>query len=245
MGVFDGQIQIPLAVPDPKTDWTLPPCGALSYSGVTSDRALAGTNGHDCLLLSGNRDRQMNGNESTRITQNRSHDVGGNQHKQVTGNKDENIVGNFNHQTTGNLHRTIIGSTNELYTGCHTLAHKDDQKLQEPTTYMHDVDNHWTIEGEKHDQFGAYQLYAGSVLNVIGSNIDAKLTQAALIVASAEKTVLSWAEHLAKIHEAAVDQRFEALNSKIGAIQPVMHVTMLHEVAFTQKILVIGANQIV
>ena len=60
---------------------------------------------------------------------------------------------------------------------------------------------------------------------------------------AAEKAGASWSEHLAKIHDAALDTRFEAVDSKIGAIQPVVHVAMFHEVAITQKILVIGVNQ--
>ncbi|MGI4756639.1 MAG: hypothetical protein ACRYGF_07305, partial [Janthinobacterium lividum] len=89
----------------------------------------------------------------------------------------------------------------------------------------------------------AYQLMAGNVINIIGVNCDFKGAQTALIGAAAEKSGATWSEHLAKIHDAAVDQRFEALNSKIGAIQPVVHVAMFHEVAITQKILVIGINQ--
>jgi hypothetical protein len=245
MSVFDGQIQTPLAVPDPKTDYKLPLPGALTYAAITADSALAGTNGHDTLLLAGDRDRQMNGNERTRITQNRSHDVGQNQHKHVVGNKDENVVGNFVQTTIGNLHRSIIGATNDLYTDVHTIAHKADQKLQEPVTYMHDVSTHFTIEQEKHDQFGAYQLFAGNVANFIGVNLDFKGVQGAVIGAAAEHSSISWSEHLAKIHEAAVDQRLEALDSKVGAIQPVVHVAMFHEVALTQKIIVVGANQMI
>ena len=244
-GVFDARVQTPLAVPDPRTDWLLPPPGALSYGAITGDVALAGTNGHDTLLLSGNRDRQMNGNESTRITENRTHTVGGNQQKQIAGNKNENVVGNFLQNTIGNLHRSIIGMTNDLFTGAHTIAHKADQKLQEPVKYMHDVATHFTIEQEKHDQFGLYQLYAGNVSNFIGVNLDFKGLQGAVIGAAGEHSFASWSEHLAKVHDAAVDQRFEAVDSKIGAIQPVVHVAMFHEVAFTQKIVIIGANQVI
>ena len=245
MGVFDGQIQIPLAVLDPRTDYMLPPPGALSYSAITADTALAGTNGHDTLLVAGDRDRQMNGNERTRITQNRSHDVDGNQHKQIVGNKDENIIGNFVHQTTGNLHRSVIGATNDLYTLAHTIAHKANQMVDEPVTYLHNIHNVFT-KGEDHgDQFQNYSLQAGHVLNVIGINNDFKGLQTAVIAAAAEKAAVSWADHVANVHDAAVDQRFEVLDSKIGAIQPVVHVAMFHEVAFTQKIIVVGGNQVI
>ena len=242
-GVFAADTQTPLATADPGTDHKLPAPGMLSYGAITATGALAGTTGHDTLLLTGDRDRQMNGNESTRITQDRTHTVSGNQQKQIAGNKNENVVGNFAQQTIGNLHRTIVGATNDLFTAVHTIAHKAEQKLQEPVAYLHQVAEHYSIEEEKNDRFGAYQLMAGNVINIIGVNCDFKGAQTALIGVAAEKAGASWSEHLAKIHDAAVDQRFEALDSKVGAIQPVVHVSMFHEVAITQKILVIGINQ--
>ena len=90
MSVFAGDVQTPLAVKDPGTDYKLPSPGSLSYGGITSETALSSTNGVDTLLVAGNRDRQMNGNESTGIAQNRTHTVQGNQQKQVSGNKTEN-----------------------------------------------------------------------------------------------------------------------------------------------------------
>jgi hypothetical protein len=243
MSVFQGDVQTPLAVKDPGTDYKLPPPRSLNYGGITSETALSSTNGVDTLLVTGNRDRQMNGNESTRIAQNRMHTVQGNQQKQVAGNKTENVVGNFAQTTIGNLHRSIIGATNDLYTAAHAISHKANQMIQEPVTYMHDVKEQFLKNIEHHDEFQKYQLFAANVINVIGLNNDFKLVQTALIGAAAEKAGASWSEHLAKLHDAAVDQRFEALDSKIGAIQPVVHVTMLHEVAITQKILIVGVNQ--
>lgn len=243
MAVFSGDVQTPLATADPKTDYKLPTPGQLSYGAITATGALAGTTGHDTLLLTGDRDRQMNGNESTRITQDRTHTVSGNQQKQIAGNKNENVVGNFAQQTIGNLHRTIVGATNDLFTAEHTIAHKANQMLQEPVEYMHDVKSHFVKNQEHHDEYQFLQVYAGNAINVIGVNNDFKGAQTALIVGAAEKAAASWSEHLAKIHEAALDHRMEALDSKIGAIQPVVHVAMFHETTITQKIIVVGLNQ--
>lgn len=245
MAVFAADVQTPLAVPDPQTDYKLPTPGMLSYGAITGTGALAGTTGHDTLLLTGDRDRQMNGNESTRITEDRTHTVSGNQQKQIAGNKNENVIGNFAQQTIGNLHRTIVGATNDLHNGVHTLAHKANQLIQEPVNYMHNIVNTFVNGEEKADNFKMYQLTSRTVINVIGNNHDFKVLQTAAIGGAVEKAGLSWSEHLAKVHDAAVDQRFEAMDSKIGAIQPVVHVAMFHEVAITQKILVIGVNQVI
>ncbi len=243
MSVFSGDIQTPLAVPDPGTDYKLPPPGSLSYGSITAQSALAGTNGVDTLLVAGNRDRQMNGNESTRITENRTHTVQGNQQKKVIGNKVENVIGNFTQTTFQNLSGTVIGATNHLYTGVHTVAHKADQMVQEPVHYMHDVVWQYVKNHNHHDEYTTYQLFAGTSTNVIGWNHDFKGGQTAIIGGAAEKAAFSHTEHLARIHDAALDTRFEAIDSKIGAVQPVVHVTMLHEVAITQKIIVVGVNQ--
>ena len=243
MSVFAADIQTPLAVKDPGTDYKLPPPGSLSYGAITAESALAGTNGVDTLLVTGDRDRQMNGNESTRVAQNRSHTIQGNQQKKVVGNKLENVIGNFTQTTFQNLSRSVIGMTNDLHTGTHTIAHKANQMLQEPVKYLHDVQEHLRKCESKTDEFNHYQLHAVTVVNSIESNTDFKGLQTAAIAASAEKAGLSADSYFAKIHDAAVDQRFEALDSKIGAIQPVIHVTMLHEVAITQKIIVVGVNQ--
>ena len=243
MSVFAADIQTPLAVKDPGTDYKLPPPGSLSYGAITAESALSGTNGVDTLLVTGDRDRQMNGNESTRIAQNRTHTIQGNQQKKVVGNKTENVIGNCAQTTMGNHARSTIGATNDLHVGEHTIDHKADQKVQEPVSYFHDVKDHFIKNTNHHDEYQFLQLYIGQATNVIGSNQDFKLIQTALIGVAAEKAGTSWTEHVVKLHDAAVDQRFEALDSKIGAIQPVVHVAMFHEVAITQKIIVVGVNQ--
>ena len=243
MGVFAADIQTPLAVPDPGSDYKLPPPGALSYAQITQPTALAGTTGVDALLVAGDRDRQMNGNESTRVTQNRSHTVGGDQTKQIAGNKNENVTGNFGQATIGNLNRSIIGATTDLHTGTHAISHKADQHVDEPQKHFHNVVTKFFIANEHHDQFTTYQLVAGNVVNLIGMNNDFKGVQTAVIGAAAEKALASYADHLAHIADKALDARFTAVHNRVGAIQPVVHVAYFHEVAITQKIIVVGVNQ--
>lgn len=245
MSVFNGQIQTPLAVPDPGTDWMLPPPGSLNYGGITSFSALAGTNGTDTLLVHGDRDRQMNGNESTRITQNRSHTVGGNQQKKVAGNKLENVVGNFAQTTIGNLSRSIIGATNDLYTGAKVVEHKAQQLIQEPVVYLHNIEDRFE-KGKNHgDEFLNYSLVSTTAMNYITRNYDFKGLQVAAIGASAEKAILDVGDTTLKIRNSLATHRNEGINSRIGAAQPVVHVTMIHEVAITQKIIILGVNQYV
>ncbi len=243
MPAFNGQVLTPLAVPDPGTDHRLPSPGALSYGGITGTSAVAGTNGAHATLIHGNNDCQTNGNESTRITQNRSHTIGGNQDKKICGNKTENVVLNFLQTTIGNLHRTVIGATNDIYTSAHSIEHKANQVLKEVAAYFHDVDEHYRKNKEHHDEYKYYQLYARQVTNFIGWNLDFKAIQTAAIGALAEAHGFCHAEKALDTKISGIEGKIDALNSRVGAIQPVVHITMLHEVAITQKILVVGVNQ--
>jgi hypothetical protein len=243
MPVFNANPLTPRTVPDPGTDHMLPDGGSLSYGGITGQSALASTNGVDALLVNGNRDRQMNGNESTRITQNRSHTVGGNQQKKVAGNKTENVVGNFMQTTIGNLHRSVIGATNDLYTAEHTVEHKANQVLQEAAGYYHTI-KAFAEKHESHiDDYMEYQLHALLVQNFIVHNLDVKGIQNAAIGLLAE---VHGIDNKAKEIDNDIKElqnKVHALDNRVGAIQPVVHITMLHEVAITQKILIVGVNQ--
>lgn len=241
--VFGADVQTPLAVPDPMTDYKMPVPGQLSYSAITGVGALAGTTGHDTLLLTGDRDRQMNGNESTRITLNRSHTVTGNQHKQISGNKDENIVGNFIHQTIGNLHRSIVGATNDLYTGVHAIQHAANQLLQEPVQYIHYVEEHLNKGIDYYQTYGFYESAIGQYLNLVGVNTDLKGVQLGYALKESNGVAFKDRERGIEITTTITETNIHSIDSHIGAVQPGVYAAMMHEVAFTQKIITVGINQ--
>lgn len=243
MPVFNANKVVPRAVSDPGTDHMLPDAGSLSYGGITSQSALASTNGVDALLVNGNRDRQMNGNESTRITQNRTHTVGGSQQKKIAGNKTENVVGNFLQTTIGNLHRSVIGATNDLYTASHTIEHKANQMVQEAAGYYHTIKEFFEKHNSHIDNYVDYMLLSGSVQNFIGVNLDFKGVQGALVGINGEKKGIKLWETDVDAELKQIHTHIGELNAKIGAIQPAVYITMLHEVAITQKIIVVGVNQ--
>jgi hypothetical protein len=243
MSVFDGKVKIGRQVADPGTDPSLPTAGSLNYGAIKAVSAMAGTNGVDALLMNGNRDRQINGNESTRITENRSHTVGGNQQKTVSGNRTDMIAGNHLTTTIGNLHRSVVGTTNDLFTGSHAVEHKAPQLLQEPTEFMHMVKNRLSQSESKWDTYAHYLVTAKTQTAFTGHFTDIRLSSFAGTGIATALTPINL--HVEGIDNAAkaLDNKLAALDSKIGAIQPAIYVTMLHEVAITQKILIIGVNQ--
>jgi hypothetical protein len=245
MPAFNAEVQTPLAVPDPGTDHKLPPSGSLSYGVITSTSAVACTNGAHATLIHGNDDCQTNGNESTRITQNRSHTIGGNQDKKITGNKTENVIQNFIQTTLGNLHRTVIGATNDIYAAAHSIEHKANQLLKEPVAYFHDVAEHFVKNTEHHDEYQMYQLYALWATNMIGVNVDLKGSQTALIGFVGEAHGYCHKERVADADIKGIHNDISALKDQVGAIQPSVYIAMFHEVSITQKIIIIGGNQVI
>ena len=243
MAVFSADVQTPLATADPMTDYKLPTPGQLLYSAITAVSALAGTIGHDTLLLTGDRDRQMNGNESTRITQDRTHTVSGNHQKQIAGNKNENVVGNFAQQTIGNLQRTIVGATNDLHTAMHTIAHKANQLIQEPVTYMHYVEDKLQKGVDYYQAYGFYESLIGQYTNIVGVNMDLKGVQLGYAGKESNGVLFKDKERGVEISTVMTETSIHMVDSYIGAVQPGVYAAMLHEVAFTQKIITIGVNQ--
>lgn len=241
---FNGQNQTPRATPDPGTDHKLPPSGSLNYGAIKEPTALAGTNGVDVLLIvSGDRDRQMNGSESTRIVKNRTYTITGNLTKKTSGNKTETLLGNDTRSTMGNVTRNTLGATNDLYTGVHTIAHQADQLAQHPVNTLQDFQTRLVKCASHIDEYSFYQFHALNAINTIDVNTDFKGIQMAVCGAATEATPYSIYQHLTKIHTAPIEQRFKALESKVGALQPAVFITMLHEVTVTQKIFILGMNQ--
>lgn len=243
MGVFDGEVKTKRVVDDPGKDHALPDSGSLSFQSIKGTSALSSTTGTDTLLLTGDRDRQMNGNESTRIMEDRTHTILGNQKKSVTGNRTDTTIGNHLKTIMGNLHRSIVGATNDLFTGAHLIEHKANQMLQEPVEFMHYVQTRLSKSESKWDTFINYCVTAVTQTAFTGHFTDFRLTSLAgtgLAVAGTgiNLEVIGIGDETRALHN-----EIAALDSKIGAIQPAVYVTMLHEVAITQKILIIGVNQ--
>ncbi|HLH01926.1 MAG TPA: hypothetical protein VKX25_04090 [Bryobacteraceae bacterium] len=236
MSVFDAANKTATVVKDPVTDRNLAPPASLSYGAIASVGALAGTNGVDTNLVFGNRDRQLNGNESTRITQNRSHQIGQNQIEKVGVNKTETTGGNYSETTYGATHTMNVGPTDETFVGTHTVQHKDNQVVEEPVTYLHSIQNFIEQHGFHADFHHITVFYSELFSSFVGVYTDVRPVYVMTTGISGSWTY--W-DNQAK----ALDNKLSAINAKIEAIQPEVSITMVHEVAVTQKILVIGVNQ--
>ena len=240
---FDGKIGTPTRPNGSRNDNAPPNCGSLSLKDITSLGALAGTHGSDVLLLHGDRDLQITGSENTRITVNRTETVFGNEETTIRGNKTEMVIGNNAQTTVGDLHRTSLSTTSDTYVGKHTIEHKEDQQMNESQGHYHNLTEKWEKANVKIDDWIEYQLHAIGVQNFIVSNLDIKGFQNAAIGLLAEKHFSCAAEKDVEVQLKQLHTQIAELKSEVGAIEPVVYITKVHEVSITQKLIVIGINQ--
>ena len=244
MGVFDGVPKVVRAVPDPMTDKILPSPNSLSYGGITSPTALGGTCGMDTMLVHGDRDRQIDGSERSRITIDRYHKVGVNQMNLVGENRTDMTTGNHNKTVIGGSNRTHVGPTNDTYVENHAIDHKSDQQLQEPVSYLHFIKEKTGKYYQKSDETHSSLFLAdffSSYVTALYTDVRTGYIMATGVSGAATGVNL----HLEGVDNATrgLENKLEGIKSSIEAIQPEVSITMLHEVALTQKIIIVGVNQ--
>lgn len=133
MGVFNGSTITPRAVPDPGTDHMLPPAGALSYGAITSTSALAGTNGADAALITGNLWLELSGDFTEDIHGHLKSTVFQNHIHKTIGDLNYTIIGNTNDTRIGSQVHTNVATRNDIFCHTRTETHHQQECQQQPT----------------------------------------------------------------------------------------------------------------
>ncbi|MGA2137031.1 MAG: hypothetical protein ABSH50_32465 [Bryobacteraceae bacterium] len=124
--VFDASTKIPRRVKDPITDDTLPPSGSLNWKQITSDSALSGTTGADCMLVTGDRWQQMTGSLTENYSQDKTITVQGKHTETITGDRSVTVsTGNMTRAVSagsvtdnvGQGHQATVGTSYQLQAG--------------------------------------------------------------------------------------------------------------------------------
>jgi hypothetical protein len=208
MSVFSANIITPRAVPDPGTDHTLPPAGALSYAAITSASALAGTNGVDATLVQGDTWMELHGNMTV----------------DIYGHLKSNIFQNHLHKTIGNLNCTIIGNTidkrigpqihtniaprNDIFCHTRTECHSQPECQSQPTTRSDaGGDSFWTFKNNWNF------CWFSANFAVIGLNAFLIYARAAYVYA--QDNGLVFGNALAEVGSKGLKVRLGALKSEI------------------------------
>ncbi len=137
--VFDAANKIARRVKDPVTDDTLPSPGSLNWKQITSDTALSGTTGVDCMLVHGDRWQEMKGSLTENYQVDKKITVKGKHTETITGDRSLTV-------TSGNMTRTVsaggvkdkVGQSHEAtVTMNYTL--KAGQNVEEQAGMKHSV----------------------------------------------------------------------------------------------------------
>lgn len=131
--VFAGEIIVPRAVADPGTDHSLPPSGSLSYGSITSLTALAGTDGVNTSLITGDKWQQLNGQHTENVSENHLLTIQGNRQEMISGDHTHTIVGNTNATHIGTHNQTNISPRNDTFAHTRTEVHSEEEHQQQPT----------------------------------------------------------------------------------------------------------------
>lgn len=189
---FDGATKTQTRPHGATKDHTLVPLGALNRSAMDSPTALAGTNGVDVALVTGDTWFERKGNETENIK--------GWLHLTVSGDEVHKILGNLSHR--------VNGTTNDVRVKVHNqtnIAPRNDEFLHTRTEIHHQKENrvqktedidwteklqefkkeHYEFNWLKYTNFFGLDIYTNPVLAV-----EAKLMQVARKAVASENTVL-------------------------------------------------------
>jgi len=143
--VFDSSTKIPRRVKDPQTDDTLPSPGSLSWGSMASTSALSGTTGVDCMLVTGDRWKQMNGSLTENYSNDKKITVNGKHNETIVGNRDITVQSNVTHTVSGGQtdkvgqsHQAQVGMNFTLNAG-QNVQHQAGMNIQEQAGMKHSV----------------------------------------------------------------------------------------------------------
>jgi hypothetical protein len=174
MSVFDKKVRVRRAVPDPRTDKNLPPSGALSWGGIKTVTALAGTTGVEGCLIQGNKWQELNGQHTENVSQHHLLKIGGNRQEMVVGNHAHTIVGATNNTHVGVHNSTNIAPRNDTFVHTRTEMHSEQEQQQQPTGRMElTTSEHTATENEKHTKLWEYTAI-GIKLEAVGTSLESK-----------------------------------------------------------------------
>jgi hypothetical protein len=125
MGVFDGNVKIPLRVADPLTDKSLGDSGLLPWGSITSLTGLAGTTGTDCKLVHGDRWQEIQGNMNEHYTLNVNTTIDQNWTIQVNGIMNLTVVMGYNEEEQGPVNRHYVKVVTDTFDSDHNVSVPD------------------------------------------------------------------------------------------------------------------------
>ena len=246
MGVFAGNTQIARRVADPITDDTLPSPGSLSWSAITTPAALAGTVGQDCMLVHGSVWRQIQGMETefiggdhmVTVMKTETYTIVKDQILTISGHRIRTVMGNTTDTTIGSHTGVQVGPDNKLNVGPNTETHCAPKAKTDPTSFFDTISN----------IFFTYILNIEAALakvEIFVNYTGFTLSKFEAVVIKSEAVGMENSAEGGNLFLCGLENKLDALATRIQAIQPSIGASKLHIVASTIKTIVLGVNQFI
>ena len=133
MAVFSANVETATGTNAAANDSKPPAFASLSSGAMTSESALAGTNGVDVFLIHGDRWQQIVGNEQVNILKNLTTNITLNETRTVFGNLVNKVVGTTTDTRIGVHNQTNIASRNDTFVHTRTEDHHQPEQIHQPT----------------------------------------------------------------------------------------------------------------
>ena len=240
---FIGDVFLPTRPSAAGGDKDTPKLGSLSGGGMVSASGLGGTTGNEAAIIKGDRFQRLTGKETIFRIGDVLDNTKGNWNEKVDGNVDNLITGNFTKLVKGDVVETTKGETRQTYTGAVAQVYKSEKMAEEPREWFHHVNEVFSYGAFHSDNFGAYTLAGGLGLTAFLVNSDLRGVDMAFKAVIGEMHAVELWEKEERMDITVMAQRVRVTETFVMAVEPGVGAAMMHEVAVTQEIFAVGANQ--
>ena len=240
---FIGDIFLPTRESAATKDKNPPKLGKLSAGGMIDVAGLGSTSGVETAVITGDRFQRLTGKETIYRVGDVIDDTKGDWADKVKGSVDAEITKDYTWLVKGDVVETIKGETKQTYTGAVATVFKSEKMAEEPMEWFHHVNEVFSYGAFHSDNFGAYTLVGGIGLTAFLSNTDLRGIDLGFKAIIGEKHAIELWEKEEKVDITLMMQRIRVTETFVMAVEPGVGAAMMHEVAVTQEIFAVGANQ--
>lgn len=217
--------------------------GKLSSKGMTSATGMSGTNGVETAVITGPRFQRLTGKETIFRIGDVLDNTKGDWTDMLDGSEDATITKNYTLLVKGDVSETTKGATKQTFTGPTANLFKSEKLADEPLEWFHHVKEVFSYGIFHSDTFFAYSLTGVLGLSGFVANTDLRGVNVGFLAAKGEICPHEFWVKEEKLDLIMMHQRVSVTETFVMAVEPGVGAAMMHEVAVTQEIFALGANQ--
>lgn len=217
--------------------------GSLSASGITAPTALAGCNGNETVLLTGNREEIMKGNYKMTRTGNVTVQTRGNEDLHLTGTRTDKVDTDLKQRISGNAIIVVIGDSRMTYTGHQVVDYKSELHVTEWQARWHKLMEVFHNEVARVDTFTTmYIIAAPTSVSAFGANVDIRLNNIELIATYADFKGIRLHDSAEDLESRKLKQNFKTLDSYFYCVTQALGPAVMVEADAILHTLGLGPN---